>query len=58
MFATINTCQNHPSVVNIKQREFNSIFCFKDTNENEVCKIIKNLNVRKTFQGSHIPTKT
>ena len=57
MLAAINTFQNHISVVNIRQREFNSTFSFKNTNENEVSKIIKNLNVRKTCQGSHIPTK-
>ena len=49
--------QNHSSVVNIKQGEFNTTFCFNNTNENEVLKIIKNLNVRKTCQGSDIPTK-
>ena len=58
VFAAINTFQNHPSVVNIKQRKFNSTFTFKNTNENEVRKIIKNLNVRKTCQGSDIPTKS
>ena len=57
VLAAINTFQNHPSVVNIKQREFNSTFSFKNTNENEVRKIIKNLNVRKTFQGSGNSTK-
>ena len=57
MLAAINTFQNHLSVVNIKQREFSSIFSFKNINENEVLKIIKNLNVRKTCQGSDIPTK-
>ena len=55
--AAINKFQNHPSVVNIKQRQFNSTFSFKNTNKNEVRKIIKNLNVRKTCQGSDIPTK-
>ena len=30
---------------------------FKKTNENEVCKIMKNLNVCKTCQGSDIPAK-
>ena len=30
---------------------------FKNTNENEVCKIMKNLNVCKTCQGSDIPAK-
>ena len=57
MLAAINTFHNHPSVVNITQREFNSTFTFKNTNENEVRKIIKNLNVLKTCQGSDIPTK-
>ena len=57
ILAVIITFQNHPSVANIKQREFNSIFSFKNTNENEVRKIIKNLNVHKTCQGSDIPTK-
>ena len=57
VLAAINTFQNHPSVVNIKQREFNSTFSFKNTNENEVHKIIKYLNVRKTCKGSDIPTK-
>ena len=45
--AAINTFQNHLSVVNIKQREFDSIFSFINTS----------LNVRKTCQGSDIPTK-
>ena len=50
----INTFQNHPSVVNIKLREFNSTFGFQNTNENEVCKFIKKLNVRESCQGTKI----
>ena len=42
---------NCASIVNIKQGEFN-------TNENKVSKIIKNLDIRKTYQGSDITTKT
>ena len=57
VLAAINTFQNHPSVVNIKQKEFNSIFSLKNINENEVRKIIQNLNVRKTCQRRDIPTK-
>ena len=57
MLAASNFFQNHPSVVNIEQREFNSTFSFQNTNENEVCKIIKNLNVRKSCQGSDISAK-
>ena len=57
VLAAINMFQNHPSVVNIKQTEFNFTFSFKNTNENDFHKIIKKLNVRKTCQGSDIPTR-
>ena len=50
VLAAINMFQNHPSVVNIKQREFNLTFSFKNTNENEDRKIIKDLNVRKIIK--------
>ena len=43
VLAAINTFQNHPSVINIKQREFKSQF--------------KKLNIPTTCQGSDIPTK-
>ena len=55
VLAVINTFQNHPNVANIKQRQFNSTFSFRNTNEIEVRKIIKNLNVRKTWQGGNLP---
>ena len=58
VLAAINTFQNHLSAFNIKQREFNSIFSFKNANENDVRKNIKNLNVPKACEGSYIPTKT
>ena len=48
VLAAINMFQNHPGVVNIKQTEFNLTFSFKNTSDNEVRKIIKSLNVRKT----------
>ena len=44
VLAAINTFKNHPSVANIKQRGFNTIFSFNNTDEN-VYKITKNLNV-------------
>ena len=50
VLAVINTFQNHPSVVNVKQKEFKTIFSFNNTNENEVPKIIKKLNICKTCQ--------
>ena len=44
VLAAINTFKNHPSVANIKQKGFNTVFSFNNTDEN-VYKIIKNLNV-------------
>ena len=35
-FTAFNKFQNQPSLVNIKQREFNAIFSFNNTNEYEV----------------------
>ena len=49
---------NYASIVNIKQGEFNTMVGFNNTNENKVSKIIKNLDIRKTYQGSGITTKT
>ena len=57
VLAIINTSQNHPNVVYIKQREFNTIFNFINTNKNEVSINIKNLKVCKFCQGYEIPTK-
>ena len=57
VLAIINTSQNHPNVVYIKQREFNTIFNFINTNKNEVSIYIKNLKVCKFCQGYEIPTK-
>ena len=57
VLAAINIFQNHPSVVNIRQKEFNTISGFNNRNENEVRKITKNLNIRITFDSSDIRTK-
>ena len=43
--AAINTFQNPQRVGNIKERELKSIFCFKNTNENEFHKNSKNLQI-------------
>ena len=37
----INTFQNHPSVVYIIQREFNTSFIFNNTNEDDFREILK-----------------
>ena len=56
MLAAMNMFQNHPSVFVIKQRDIKTIFNFNNTNENEIHKNIKNLNVCKACVGSDIPT--
>ena len=55
--AAIKTFKNYPNIVDIKQREFNTIFGFNNTNENEVRKIVRSVDVCKTCQGRIIPTK-
>ena len=55
--AAINTLENDPSVANIKHRQFNSFFNFKNTNENEVHKTATHLSFCKTWQSSGITTK-
>ena len=41
VLAAINTFQNHPSAVNIKQREFNSTFSFKTQMKMKSAKLLK-----------------
>ena len=54
VLAAINMFQNHRSVVNINHRDLTLLFhCTK----NEVRKIMKNLNVRKTCQSCDIQAK-
>ena len=37
--------ENHPSVVNTKHRKFGSLFTFKNTNENDVHKLLSNIRM-------------
>ena len=49
--------ENHPSIVNIKRKGFDTSFTFKETNSNEIFKLIKILNINKACQNTDIPTK-
>ena len=49
--------RKHPSVVNINNKNFESTFSFKKTTLEEVVKVIRNLNIRKSCQTADIPTK-
>ena len=49
--------ENHSSITNLKSKNFDVNFTFKDTSSSEVIKMIKKLNVKKASQKSDIPTK-
>ena len=52
-----NYFENHPSIVNIKRKDFDTSFPFRETNSNEVTKLIKTFNINKACQNTDIPTK-
>ena len=48
-------CQNHPSIANIKRKDFDTTdtsFVLRKTNSNEVIKLMKTLNTNKTCQNA------
>ena len=47
----------HPSVINIKKKNFDSALNFKGTSSTEAEKIINNLSIDKACQKDDIPTK-
>ena len=57
--ATIATklFDQHPSIINIKKKKFDSILNFKKTSSTEVEKVINNLSIIKACQKDDIPTK-
>ena len=57
LLTIIENFEKHPSVTNIKNKDSESIFCFKETTPEEVVKVICNLNIRKSCQITDIPTK-
>ena len=49
VLAAINMFQNHPSIKNIIAKNFKPVFSLTNTNEIEIKKIIRDINVSKTF---------
>ena len=49
--------ENHPSITNIKSKNFDTNFTFRNNSSSEVIKRIKTRNVKKASQKSDIPTK-
>ena len=46
-----------PQFLNIKKRKLDSVFLFRKTTQEEVLKVIQNLNAKKSCQTSDTPTK-
>ena len=53
----IETFEKYPSILNIKKRKLNSLFSFRKTTQEEVSKVIRNLNTKKSCYTSDTPTK-
>ena len=49
--------ENHPGILNIKDKGFDANFTFIGASSSEAIKLIKTLNVKKTSQKADIPTK-
>ena len=47
----------HPSIINIKKKKFDSVLYFRKTSSTEVEKVINNLSIVKAFQKDDIPIK-
>ena len=53
----IETFEKHPSILNIKKMKLDSVFSFRKTTQEEVLKVIQDLNTKKSCQTSDTPTK-
>ena len=50
--------EKHPGILNIKLSNLGSVFSFRKTTQEEVSKLILDLNTKKSCQMSHTSTKT
>ena len=55
--AIIETFEKHLSILNIKKRKLDSVFSFRKTTQEEVLKVIQDLNAKLSCQTSDTPTK-
>ena len=54
----VETFSNHPSVLNIKAKCFQEdSFYFHVVSENDVCRVIRNIDSSKAYQKDNIPPK-
>ena len=57
IMTVIKYFDKQPGIVKIKAKALDSTFHFRKTSRNEIEKIISNLNITKSCQQEHIPTK-
>ena len=57
ILATVNSYHKQPSTERIKNSSCNTTFNLRKNYSNEISKVIDNLNIKKTWQNSDIPTK-
>ena len=57
LLTIIETFGKHSSVLKIKKRKLDSVFSFRKTSQEEVSKVIRDLNTKKSCQTSGTPTK-
>ena len=57
VLAAINMFQDHLSITNIRAKNFKSVFSYTQTNEIEIKKVIRGMEIHQTCQLRDIPTK-
>ena len=53
----IETFEKHPSILNIKKKKLDSLSSFRNTTQEEVLKLVRELNTKKSCQTSEAPSK-
>ena len=53
----IKTFEKHPSIFNIKKRKLDSVFSFRKTAQEEVSKVLRDLNIKKVIRQVTLPPK-
>ena len=57
VLSAINMFQDHPSIKNIRAKNFKSAFSFTHTSKTGIQKIIRDISVNKTCQLQNLPNK-
>ena len=57
LWTIIKTFEKHPSIFNIKKRKVDSVFSLRKTAQEEVSKVIRDLNIKKVIRQVTVPPK-